>query len=78
MLSQQYFIINVQFFVDNLSDFEIVISDYLGQEITREARIGYSGSFQSNYDLSELPSGVYLIQIMSDKSKITKKIIVYE
>lgn len=57
---------------------QITISLYngTGQVIARESWNGLAGEYKKNYNLNDLPSGVYLLQLNTGDEQLTKKVII--
>lgn len=54
----------------------IKVMNMVGQQLFGDAVNNFSGAFQKSYDLSALPSGVYLFQIATEKGSRTERVIV--
>ncbi len=63
--------------VENYSgDLDIMVTDLTGKVLYREQSTGIRGSFKKELHLNELPTGVYLIRLMSDSHIYHEKIII--
>ena len=51
------------------------ISNYLGQEVYTQSFSGFNGTFRTALNLSAQPSGVYNIQLITDKQVIVRRVV---
>ncbi|MDR2836928.1 MAG: PKD domain-containing protein [Bacteroidales bacterium] len=65
--------ITIQLGEENLHDIYIQLMDITGKLQT--SKLNNSGNSEYNMDLSNLPSGVYMLNIKTDKFSVNKKII---
>ncbi|MDX9789589.1 MAG: S8 family serine peptidase [Candidatus Kapaibacterium sp.] len=67
-------IVNIHVEFVNSQQYDIYISDLLGNKIIN-VKEGYSESFDGSIDISALSSGTYILVVESSEDKIIKKII---
>lgn len=65
---------NIQFFTASSTDFQLSIYDLRGRSILRHNYDAY-GQFRKELDLSQLASGIYLLELSDGYRRVTKKII---
>lgn len=65
----------IQAELENSSDVSIRLMNSIGQEV-KTIEINNAQSIQHSFDVSELPTGVYLVNLKSDKSSTTKRLII--
>jgi hypothetical protein len=68
--------INIEINTVRTENLELQILDNHGREIIREKIKDYPGYCTINYNLEGYPAGIYYLQIIADKKKIVRKIIV--
>ena len=66
---------NVEFATIASEEVEISIVNMVGQVISRDV-VTVNGVYQSQFDLSEVPSGVYFISFKTDEGVLTERITV--
>ena len=67
---------NISFISDELSDFEIHISDAFGNLVAHEELRNYIGQYTKSFDLSNNPKGIYMLQIRTREQFISKRIVI--
>jgi len=66
---------NISFVSDEINDFEINIVDAFGKTISHEYKQQFIGEYTKLVDLSNWPRGIYLVQIRTQDSFVTKRIV---
>ena len=66
---------NISFISDELDNFEISIVDVFGKLISNEDRQNFVGEYTKQVDLSDYPRGIYMVQIKTQNSFVTKRIV---
>ena len=67
---------NISFISEELSDFEIHISDAVGNLVAHEELRNYIGQYTKSFDLSNNPKGIYMLQIRTREQFISKRIVI--
>lgn len=67
---------NVKFSSESAEDITITATDLIGQVVYQQKFEGVSGDFNQELNLSNMPKGVYLVNIETAYSKINKKVVV--
>lgn len=67
--------INIQFSLNDNSDFKINVIDLLGRRIELDSRVGFGGEFSQAYSFSNWNAGVYLLEIDFGDERIYQKIV---
>ena len=68
-------IINIQLSSNYIQDFELVITDIIGEVILRDNIDNQNDDYQHSYNLKELTRGLYFATILSDFGVIVRKFI---
>ncbi len=66
----------VEFSVEGLKNVSLRVSSLLGQEIYTSNPGNVSGSYRADLDLSNQATGVYIIQIITDDSVVSRRITI--
>ncbi|MDX5325111.1 MAG: T9SS type A sorting domain-containing protein, partial [Bacteroidota bacterium] len=66
--------VNIEFSIEGVQDVQTRIVNVLGQEVSKTHHGSLSGTFRYRYDLSDQPSGIYLLEVTSDRGKVTRRI----
>jgi hypothetical protein len=66
---------NINFISEELDNFEVLIVDAFGKVIIQESKKDFIGEFTKQVDLSEYPRGIYLVQIKTENSFVSKRIV---
>ena len=66
---------NINFISDEVDNFEISIVDAFGKLIIQENKKDFIGEFTKQVDLSEYPRGIYMVQIKTENSFVSKRIV---
>ena len=67
--------INISFTTKQMIDFNIQITNILGEVIYNEDQVQYLGDYILTYDISTRTKGIYFLEIITSQGKISKKII---
>ncbi|MAX12425.1 MAG: hypothetical protein CL711_03100, partial [Chloroflexi bacterium] len=67
--------VNIKFISEELNNFEISIVDAFGKLILKDKKKEFIGEFTKKVDLSTYPRGIYMIQIKTIDSFLTKRIV---
>ena len=67
---------NISFVTEEVVDLKLSIIDSYGKTILIENNDIFIGEFTKKVDLSEYPKGIYMVQIRTNDSFITKRIVV--
>ena len=68
-------LLNVKFEVQQTENVEISIVDMLGQSVFQQQLNNFNGEYQSQMDLSQQSSGVYLMQLRVGNETLHRKIV---
>ena len=66
----------ISFVSEELSNFEIIVFDAFGKVLYNENNKQFIGQYLRKVDVSENPKGVYIIQIKTDNSFVSKRVVV--
>ena len=66
---------NISFVSEELDDFEITVIDAFGKLISYEDKQNFVGEYTKSVDLSEYTRGIYMVQIKTQDSFVTKRIV---
>jgi hypothetical protein len=66
---------NINFISDELDNFELLIVDAFGKVIIQESKKDFIGEYTKQVDLSEYPRGIYMVQIKTENSFVSKRIV---
>ena len=69
-------IFNISFVSDEVNSFKLTILDAFGKLIEMENKEMFVGEYTKQVDLSEYPRGIYMVQIKTNNSFITKRVVV--
>ena len=69
-------IFNISFVSDEVNSFELTIIDAFGKLIEMENKEMFIGEFTKQVNLSEYPQGIYMVQIKTNDSFISKRVVV--
>ena len=67
--------ININFVSEELDNFEITVIDAFGMLISYEEKQEFVGEYTKSVDLSAYAKGIYMVQIKTRESFITKRIV---
>jgi hypothetical protein len=68
-------IFNISFVSEEVDNFEITIVDAFGKIISNEDKQDFIGEYIKIVDLSNSPRGIYMVQIKTQDSFVTKRIV---
>ena len=66
---------NISFMAEKVDDFEIIIVDAFGKLGYQEDKQAFIGEYTKQIDLSEFPRGIYMLQIRTGNSFVSKRIV---
>ena len=66
---------NITFVSEEVNDFEINIVDAFGQMVSREDKQQFVGEYTKLVDLSNWPRGIYIVQIKTQDSIVSKRLV---
>ena len=66
---------NISFVSEELDNFEITIVDAFGKIVSNEAQQNFIGEYTKQVDLSAYPRGIYMVQIKTQDSFVSKRIV---
>ena len=66
---------NIKFVSEEIDNFEILITDAFGKLIIEETKKDFIGEFTKQINLSDYPRGVYTLQIKTQDSFVSKRIV---
>jgi len=66
---------NISFTAEKVNNFEITIIDAFGQIVSNEKRQDFVGEYTKKVDLSNWPRGIYMVQIKTKDSFVSKRIV---
>jgi Zn-dependent metalloprotease len=69
-------LLNVKLWIENKSNVEIGIQDITSRTAKKYAFIDTKGQFDTYLNLSDLPSGIYLLTLQTNQKHFTKKLII--
>ena len=75
-VGNQILVFNISFITEEVVDLKLMIVDAYGKTILIENNDIFIGEFTKQVDLSEYPKGIYMVQIRTNNSFITKRIVV--
>lgn len=70
--------VNIEFSIDEASDFFINIYDLLGRKNQIDAQQNFSGNFQRSYSFDSWTEGVYLLEIDFGSYRIHRKLVLQQ
>jgi len=65
----------VELELQEVAELKIDLTDMLGRKIALKSATEQSGNFQESFDLSNISSGVYFIELTIEGEKLVKKVI---
>ena len=68
-------IFNISFIAEKVDDFEITIVDAFGKLVSYEDKQDFIGEYTKKVDLSNWPRGIYMVQIKTQDSFVSKRIV---
>ncbi|MBT4881427.1 MAG: T9SS type A sorting domain-containing protein, partial [Flavobacteriales bacterium] len=68
-------IFNISFISEKVDDFEITIVDAFGKLVSYEDKQDFIGEYTKKVDLSNWPRGIYMVQIKTQDSFVSKRIV---
>ena len=66
---------NISFISEEMDNFEIIIIDAFGKTIIQEDKKEFIGEFTKQIDLSKYRRGIYILQIKTQNSFVSKRIV---
>ena len=66
---------NISFIAEELDNFEITIIDAFGKLVFQEDKQDFIGEYTKQVDLSDSPRGIYMLQIRTKNSFVSKRIV---
>jgi hypothetical protein len=66
---------NVSFITEKADNFEITIIDAFGKLVSKEDKQDFIGEYTKQVDLSDFPRGIYMLQIRTQSSFVSKRIV---
>ena len=67
--------VNISFDVNIKSSFELSLVNILGETLIKEKIINQQGDYRYTFETSKFNNGIYFIEILTEKGKITKRVI---
>ena len=68
--------LNISFEYAEMGKVKVQLFDVAGREIVNESVDKNSNKFEFKHDVSNLPKSVYIVRILQDKKKITRKLYI--
>jgi hypothetical protein len=68
-------VFNISFISEEIDNFEITIIDSFGKTVAKEERQNFVGEYTKQVDLSEYSRGIYMVQIKTEDSFVSKRIV---
>ena len=65
---------NISFVSEEIDNFEMTIVDAYGKVINQEYQQDFVGEYTQHLDLSEYPRGIYMVQIITKDSFVSKRV----
>ena len=69
-------VFNISFISEEVNSFQLTIVDAFGKIIELENKELFVGEFTKQVNLSEYPKGIYMVQIKTNDSFVSKRIVV--
>lgn len=69
-------VLNINFQSEENSYLEVRLTNTIGQVVRIDTKDYFKGGYKNSFDLSDLPVGNYMLQIITEKGMINKKIVV--
>jgi hypothetical protein len=66
---------NISFIAEKIDNLEITIVDAFGKLVSQEEKKDFIGEYAKQVDLSEYPRGIYMVQIKTRNSFVSKRIV---
>jgi hypothetical protein len=66
---------SISFISEELDNFEITVIDAFGKLISYEEKQDFVGEYTKSVDLSAFTKGIYMVQIKTHDSFVTKRIV---
>ena len=66
---------NIRFIAEKIDNFEITIVDAFGKLVSQEEKQDFIGEYAKQVNLSDYPRGIYMVQIRTNDSFISKRIV---
>ena len=67
--------ININFVSEELDNFEITVIDAFGKLVSKEEKQNFVGEYTKQVDLSAYSRGIYMVQIKTQDSFVSKRIV---
>ena len=68
-------VFNISFVSEKVDNFEIMIVDAFGKLVSHEDKQDFIGEYTKQVDLSTYPRGIYMVQIKTQDSFVSKRIV---
>ena len=68
-------VFNISFIAEKVDNFEITIVDAFGKLVSHEDKQDFIGEYTKQVDLSTYPRGIYMVQIKTQDSFVSKRIV---
>jgi len=66
----------ISFIAEKIDNFEITIVNAFGKLVSQEEKQSFIGEYTKQVDLSDYPRGIYMVQIRTSDSFVSKRIVV--
>jgi len=66
---------NISFIAEKVDNFEITIVDAFGKLVSQEDKQDFIGVYNKQVDLSDSPRGIYMLQLKTQNSLVSKRIV---
>ena len=66
---------NISFIAEKVDNFEITIVDAFGKLVSKEDKKDFIGEYTKQVDLSDFPRGIYMLNIRTQDSFVSKRIV---
>ena len=70
-------VFNISFISEEIDDFEITVVDAFGKLVSKEEIQNFVGEYTKQVDLSAYSKGIYMVQIRTEGSFVTKRVVVH-
>ena len=67
---------NISFTTEKIDNFEIIIVNAFGKLVSQEEKQDFIGEYTKQVDLSDYPRGIYMVQIRTNDSFVSKRVVV--
>jgi hypothetical protein len=69
-------VFTISFISEEIDNLEITIVDAFGKLISKEAKQAFVGEYNKQLDFSNYPRGIYMVQIRTNDSFVSKRVVV--